>query len=917
MQKLLRLTLLSNSLIVAVLTILLLSCSNMNQQSIEKIDGEWPEITNLQKPWTRWWWLGNAVDKENITYNLEQMAKAGIGGVEITPIYGVKGYEEAFIDYLSPEWMDMLNHTIDEAARLGMQVDMVLGTGWPFGGPQVEPENAATKFVVQKYDLKKGKALSDKIVIDNRKEIGLSKVLSVLAYDSDGEMIELTSYLNVDGELDYTSEEDLKLYVVFAGKTRQQVKRSAPGGKGYTLDHFSSFAFEDYVIPYNEVLGNANLRAIFNDSYEVYGANFTPKFFEQFQAIHGYDFKPYVQEFLEGNDEDLKSRLLTDFREVLNVLLQEEFAKSWNDWSHQQNYLTKYQAHGSPGNIIDIYATADIPECETFGSTKFDIPGLRRDSSDIRHVDPDPVMLKFASSATHISGKNLTSSESFTWLADHFKVSLSQAKPELEQLFLSGVNHIFFHGSTYSPKEAAWPGFKFYASVNFNYTNPIWKDAPAFFDYIARCQSILQAGEADNDVLVYWPYFDALATASPSKLMHQFGVHSIDEWLHPTDLYHLLIDLTENGYSYDLLTDKYLQKFSNDNGSLVSGDLKYKAIIIPDCERMPVETLEYLLKLKEEGANIIFHGVPETVPGLADLKAKEATIKSLAEKVTVLSNPIEKLKESGFEGEALSKFGLDYIKRKVGADTYYFVVNHSAEEVSEYIPINESGNEIVLFDAYNGSKGIAKTQDAGEKTAVLIQLKAGESIFIAVASQTLDLPDWNYQASTADAIALSKPWKVEFLEGGPSLPEAKTVSTLTGWETWNGETEHFSGTAKYTTTIAMDVLDADDYILDLGDVRESAAVFVNGEKAGTVWSIPFEISIGEYLKTGENKIEIEVTNLAANRIRAKELRGEEWKIFYEINMVDVGYEKFDATKWNPIPSGLISEVQLIPVKMID
>jgi aminopeptidase N len=41
-----------------------------------------------------------------------------------------------------------------------------------------------------------------------------------------------------------------------------------------------------------------------------------------------------------------------------------------------------------------LYAAADIPECETFGSSFFPIPGLRRDSADIRNVDPDPVMMK-------------------------------------------------------------------------------------------------------------------------------------------------------------------------------------------------------------------------------------------------------------------------------------------------------------------------------------------------------------------------------------------------------------------------------------------------------------------------------------------------------------------------------------------
>ncbi|MEC8883197.1 MAG: hypothetical protein VYD98_00955, partial [Bacteroidota bacterium] len=56
-----------------------------------------------------------------------------------------------------------------------------------------------------------------------------------------------------------------------------------------------------------------------------------------------------------------------------------------------------------------------------------------------------------------------------------------------------------------------------------------------------------------------------------------------------------------------------------------------------------------------------------------------------------------------------------------------------------------------------------------------------------------------------------------------------------------------------------------------------------------------------------------VTNLAANRLRAKELRGEEWKTFYEINMVNKDYKPFDATVWEPTPSGLLGPVQLMPL----
>src|SRR4051812_12656900 len=124
----------------------------------------WPTITSQMKPWTRWWWMGNAVDKNNLERRLTQMDSVGIGGVEITPIYGVKGSEAAYIDFLSPKWMEMLRYTVDKSKQLGMGVDMNVGTGWPFGGPQITPELAAGRLLIRTYTVEGGQQAVMKIV---------------------------------------------------------------------------------------------------------------------------------------------------------------------------------------------------------------------------------------------------------------------------------------------------------------------------------------------------------------------------------------------------------------------------------------------------------------------------------------------------------------------------------------------------------------------------------------------------------------------------------------------------------------------------------------------------------------------------------------------------------------------------------
>ena len=125
----------------------------------------WPAQKATSKPWTRWWWMGSAVNEKNIRVSLIDFHKAGMGGVEIAPIYGVKGQEENYIDYLSPKWISMLNHTLSVADSLGMGVDLTLGTGWPWGGSKVDLVHAATTLLVFKVDLKKGEQFDQSVLV--------------------------------------------------------------------------------------------------------------------------------------------------------------------------------------------------------------------------------------------------------------------------------------------------------------------------------------------------------------------------------------------------------------------------------------------------------------------------------------------------------------------------------------------------------------------------------------------------------------------------------------------------------------------------------------------------------------------------------------------------------------------------------
>ncbi|MES2648833.1 MAG: glycosyl hydrolase [Bacteroidota bacterium] len=895
---------------------------------------QWPVINNTARPWTRWWWMGSAVDSRNIHSLLQQYSKAGFGGVEVVPIYGAKGFESKYIPYLSPKWMQMLDTAVSAAKKHHMGVDISVGTGWPIGGPGVRRQDAATKLVTQRYTIAAGKSFNEKILIsDKNKDVSDDLTLSTLmAYSDKGGIRDLTKEVLPGGTLQWAPDENnWELIAAFTAKTLQKVKRAAPGGEGYTLDHFSPHALPNYLQATTQAFGNNShgVRSFYNDSYEVYGADWTPGFFPSFEKINGYDLKRFLRELISKDSSDMVSRIKSDYRNTIATLMLENFADKFSTWAHTIKATTINQAHGSPGNLLDLYAAADIAETETFGSSYFPIPGLRRDSADIRNVDPDPNMLKFASSAAHVTGHPLASSETFTWLTEHFKTSWSQCKPELEQVFLSGINHVFFHGTTYSPKDVPWPGWLFYASVNFVPANSLWPHLKGMNDYIARCQSVLQAGKPDNEIALYWPVFDAWQ--HPKGLDMPLKVHDVDEWLHQTDFYKNVVALQKEGYSLDFVSDNMIAKAGINKRlfQVTPSGAAYKVLVIPACKKMPLETLEKIFQLANDGAFVIFEKFPADVPGLSNLETRRNRLQELKNEISfseenniktakkgagkiILSQDIPAaLQKLGLNGEALSKTGLKFIRRAVSGGKFYYIVNHTASDIDTAIDLNTQAKSISILNPQTGNQGLANTIINKEKTFVRLQLKAGEAWILKTNDKFINTKRWSYIEKEKEQIALDKNWQVSFVTGGPALPKARSVSKLTSWTTW-GDTslENFSGTAVYTTNFHLKQTTETEYLLQLGAVCESAKVWVNGKEAGLLWSIPFETRIGHLLKEGSNQIKIEVSNLMANRIRFMDKNNIPWRNYHEINFVNINYKNFDASGWPLQPSGLIGPVTI-------
>ena len=824
-------------------------------------DTAWPAISRESKPWTRWWWLGSAVDEANLTRELEAIAAAGFGGVEITPIYGAKGAEERFLEFLSPEYMAAVEFTCVEAGRLGLGVDMATGTGWPFGGPQVGPDDVELKIAGR------------------------------------------------EGGFD-------------PQPTRFKVKRAAPGGAGFVVNPFSPAAASRYLEPFSQALAALPRGAIhgqFHDSFE-YQANWSAEVPERFRAMHGYDLATQ-REALEGRgDPDTVARVKADYRATL-AALHLDYLKVWIDWCHEQGSEAREQAHGAPANLIDLYAAADVPETEVFGASQFAIPGFRRDEGSVSKNLPQPLVTRLASSAAHLARRPRASSETFTWLREHFCESPAQMKPEIDQLFLAGINQIFYHGTAYSPDDAAWPGWLFYASTQANPRNPLWRDLAAVNGYITRCQSLLQSGEPDNELLLYWPIHDLYHT--PDGWQRAFSMHGQD-WLTKAASGRLAQDLLDRGLSFDFCSD-----------ALLTEAARYRAVVIPPCRLMPADTLERLLDHAAAGGRVIFvGGLPEDVPGLGRLEERRAAFaKQLARlswsegqqgqqvatvgtgRVIVVADAAGVVEEANCRPEPLAAAGIGLVRRKTAAGHLYFLANLGGRAWSGWSQLATPLESAVILDPLTGRAGVAAVRGRAAEPGVWLELSPGESLFLRTfATRQAEGEPWRWLRPAGEPLPIRGKWSVEAIAGGPELPPPFTTDRLGSWTEQGGEWERFAGTARYELEFDLPAdLPADDWLLELGDVREVARVAINGRPVETVWSLPLRARLRGAARPGRNRLTIDVTNLAANRIRDLDARGVAWKNFHEINFVDVHYKPFAAAGWPLATSGLLGPVQLVPL----
>ncbi len=890
----------------------------------------WPEITRECKPWAYNWWPGSAVDPQSISNEFRRYAEGGLGGVHIVPIYGVKGVEGRYVDYLSPRWMELFACAVATAESLGLGVDMTTGSGWCFGGPQVTPERGGWRLDVKVYETHAGEAFTNTL----RRQA----LQGLQAVALDGTSTDLLPLVDAKGMLDWKPQTPgVKIVALSADCAKgQAVKRAGLGGKGLMINPFDPAAMAQFLEPFTKAFPEGGTgpkpRAMYHDSYEYYGTSWCDGFLSAFARKRGYRLTDELAAFAGVGESDSAARVRADYRETLSDLMVEDVFPLWTAWCRVRGIVTRNEAHGAPANILDLYALADIPETEMFGHGGAD-PLVSRYDADFGKADRNPFISKMASSVAHVKGTRLASAEFGTWLAEHFHETPEEIKCLADLMFVSGINHLFYHGTCFSADDAVWPGWLFYASTQMNPRNPIWHDAPLLNAYIARTQAVLQSGKPSNDVLLYWPIHDFWNAEGP--YVRQMTVHD-PAWLTNQPIGKTSASLWRLGIGFDYVSDRLLKRVSVSDGRLVTAEgATYQALLVPSTRLMPPETFEKLMLMAEAGAKVVFcERLPEDAPGWGGLALKRARLAAARTKVEAKATDAlgvakadvgkgavyvgrgdEALKLCGVRRELAGvPEGVRFIRRQHEDGFSYLIVNHGVKTLDGWVRLAVPAAGVVAMDALSDRLGVVESRKVDGGTEVRLYLEPATSVLLQTFGRRApEAAPFRFARPGKALLDVPGPWQVRFVAGGPELPKAYEAAALASW-TANGDpdTVRFGGTAVYRTALdAPAACVGQPVILELGRVEVSARVRLNGEPAGNALLTPYRVLLPQGLKAGRNELEVEVTNLGANRIRDLDERQVPWRIFQDINFVDIQYKGFDARRWPVRDSGLLGPVRLV------
>jgi hypothetical protein len=734
------------------------------------------------------------------------------------------------------------------------------------------------------------------------------------------DVVDLTDRLKPDGTLEWDVPEG-EWTILRTGHRMTGAKLSVPmhGQGGLENDYFDRAGVDLMFEKVGKVLiedagplAGTTLRGITEDSFECGYPNWTANMLKHFKRYRGYDPTPLLPVFkgwIVGSAE-ISERFLHDYRKTVADCFADEHYGRFAELCRKHGMVTRCESAGPSWS-----GTVCMDGLKNLGRTEFPQGEFWQDGHFVKNNQN--TVTKMVATAAHIYGKRFVAAEALTdgRQTTHWGIAPGQLKPTVDRAFCEGINQCVFSTLTCQKPSEGKPGLEFGAGTHFNPNVTWWNQtAGPWVSYINRCQTMLQSGLFVADVLYYngdW----APNLVDPKHVPAGLG----------------------KGYDYDVCNEEVLlTRLSVKDGKIVLPDgMSYRVLVLPATTKMPAPVAQKLLELVQAGATVI-GPKPLTDPGLKNHPQCDDEVKKIGEELWGGKTRKGRVFESKTEREVLLTDGIlpdfeaagandtfiDFIHRTTSEAEIYFLANRKNRPEKVTATFRVIGKQPELWDAVSGQRrDLPVFESKDGRTTVPLEFEPDGSMFVVFRRA---LVGTDRQASRpANFLKLEPmqeitgPWTVQFdpqwfyPTDGLSGDQAQGLMVFDKLEDWTKRPEaavqHFSGTATYRKTFQVSGFPSpvSKIYLDLGTVKESAKVKLNGKDLGVVWCAPWRVEITGAIKPGDNALEIEVVNLWPNRL----IGDGKLPVEQQRTRTNMGTKRSA-----PLPSGLLGPVTISTMK---
>jgi len=884
--------------------------------TLEALRAGWTNPPATYRPHTRWWWPGNAVTKEGIAWQLEQMKEKGFGGVEIMSF--LKIYEKGNIEFGSPEFFDMVHYAVTKAQELGLQVTPPLSPGWEHGHAWVLAKNRSKALMISEQEVTGGQPLNCALKVPEaygRQEKKIEAVVAVrlnaLGVPDCSQRIDLSA--RVKGSENFSASPKIqlnaklpegrwKIMSFWTGFTGQKCACENYDPPSAVVDHLDKQAVRQYVEymgeRYRNLLGEhfgQTVDSFFGDSYELKQDDFlwSADLFERFQKEMGYDLRPYLPLLKYGGAAETPY-VRYDFGHFQHLLGMEAAVGVLADYCNEVGMQMRQQPHYRfTTELIEASGRVQRPETE---NTK-------------RSFDP-MFWHKLTTSGAQFypsKDKGWVSAEAFTFINTKYRTTMEQIKRGTDLFLRDGITQFYNHGYFYTPEKEVAPARDLIWMNRISHVNTWWPWYRGLADYQARAAFIGRQGRAQGEVLLYSPMPTVWSERAEFPCSH---IRDIPFGKLPKIL-------VASGYDFDCVNDDLLQHHAEmRDGKLVINGYAYSVLILPRVLFLAPETLAVVERFARGGGTVVaLNALPQKTTGLLqhvererqlaqmiqDLFASQGGAKIVGAGMTYFLpacggfDYLTKWSPGSIEWEATEPLtpayaqfiaalrerltpdfeivdkplsdGLTFRHTRIGKIDTWFICNLQPNTARTEIILNSKEHYPQIWNPMTGQiNAAAKSRvTADGRLALAVNLQPWESFFALLTAQ----PDESLRPACEPCPDTSYPvagrWDVDF-SGLGNVQKQMELPSLTDWNGLPG-LKNFSGHARYTLEVELPAtLTAENktVFLDLGQVHEVAQVWINGVDAGKVWMQPYQVDVTKLLKPGKNNIQITVANLLWN-----------------------------------------------------